>query len=321
MADVVEWRAAAGGQLETEGHGLVDAGVRKGDLAAVLYTETLDLRWSPTWAHGRGEIGVRAGAFAGDMWITPWSHGAPDHARMQRVATVGPDARWQRWLGGGWFVEAAGAARFAGYTPLEGATLAVDDMVQLRGDVALGTWLDAASWRLTGGIDRVFSATPRTAPHATLDATVAPSWQVRPLGELHAGIADDRDDRIATRLGGMVPYTVPLAGAAWAEFWVEDYVAVRSGIEVAPGSFRFAGLLDTAVWTYPAATSLAAPEPRNGAVGLAGRIAWEREPARVEVAVAGSPTLVRATGVSPVSVFLLASTGWRRTQRDIHRSD
>ncbi|NCG20112.1 MAG: hypothetical protein GWP91_13975 [Rhodobacterales bacterium] len=44
----------------------------------------------------------------------------------------------------------------------------------------------------------------------------------------------------------MNPYVVPVAGAAWAEWWVEDYIAARVGTQVAPGAFQFALLSDVA---------------------------------------------------------------------------
>jgi hypothetical protein len=49
---------------------------------------------------------------------------------------------------------------------------------------------------------------------------------------LHAGSAANVDDVTATRVGGLTPYAVPLAGAAWAEFHAEDYVAFQLGPEV-----------------------------------------------------------------------------------------
>lgn len=310
MPEPIEFRAAAGGQFEAESHGLVDLAVRRGPWSATLFTDTLDLRWSPGFARGRAEVGFRAGAFAGDMWITPWTDGAPDDARKQWVASVGPDALAQRWLANGWYLEGFGAARFVSYRALE--AFEVEDMLQLRGEASIGGWFDqgALSVRMTGGLDELVSETSRTAPHATFSAALAPRGRFRPIGEAHAGVASGQDDRIATRLGGLTPYHVPLAGAAWAEFWVEDYATVRTGLEIAPGDWAFAGLLDAGVWAYPALTSLPAPGARDGAVGLAGRVRWAPPAATCEVAVAGSPTLERQPGISRLSAFFSVSTRW-----------
>lgn len=50
-----------------------------------------------------------------------------------------------------------------------------------------------------------------------------------PRFELRAGWARGQDRVLRTRLGGLNPYVVPLAGAAWAEWLVERYVAGRAG--------------------------------------------------------------------------------------------
>ena len=78
----------------------------------------------------------------------------------------------------------------------------------------------------------------------------------RPLGKLQpfgnrirvAGVAEGTDDLTSTRLGGLNPYVVPLAGAFWGEFWVEDYAAARVGPRWQTERARLALLADLATF-------------------------------------------------------------------------
>lgn len=56
----VELRALAGAQIDSDSHGEFDVGVRSGPWSAELYTDTLDLRWSPAHEHGRSWVAARA---------------------------------------------------------------------------------------------------------------------------------------------------------------------------------------------------------------------------------------------------------------------
>src|SRR5689334_22351148 len=96
MADA-EVRCAVGTQIEAEGHGIFDLGWRRGETSVQLFTDTLDARTGRRWSRGRFEIGGRFAAAAAGMWITPWSHGAPDPSRAQISTSAGPDLRLERW--------------------------------------------------------------------------------------------------------------------------------------------------------------------------------------------------------------------------------
>lgn len=318
LAAAGEWRAAGGFQLETEGHGLADLGYRSGGWSAQLYTDTLDLRYERSFQRGKIVVGARAGAFGGGMWITPWTAGAPDPDRKQLCSSAGPDLAAQRWLGRGAFLGAEVSSRGQWFTPMEGATLVVDDVWWTRADGGLGWWVDEGrrTFWAAGGVDvtQAFSGASRVAPHAFAQGTWTVDDAVAPVAEVRAGWAANTDDVVATRLGGMTPYHVPLAGAAWAEFWVEDYAALRLGAASRFGEFTVPVLLDTAAWTLPAATTN--PEPGEGwGMGVLTGLHWQRDTWFALVDVGWSPTLERQPGVWPVAVFGHVGTTWRKGLR------
>jgi hypothetical protein len=308
-----EWRAALGGQIETEGHGILDLGWRRGPTSIQLLTDTLDVRTGRTWRRGRAEVGGRVAAFAAGLWITPWSHGAPDPLRAQLAGYVGPDGRIERWGPKGTWAAAEGFARYCWFVPLPDAILEVPDTLWTHGALVVGYWDDRGrSIRLSGGVDATLpgGADTRVAPALTLEARIHPVGAVTPFGELRAGWAENQDDVIATRLGGMTPYHVPLAGAAWAEFWVEDYVATRLGLEARLGDVVPFVLIDAAVFDFPLDTTLPSPPARQSAagVGLGARLAIDR--VSIEATLGAAPDLPRQDEVSPLSLFVLAGTDW-----------
>jgi hypothetical protein len=300
-----EWRFAAGGQLEQASHGVLDLGWRKGPASVQLFTDTLDLRLRHRAQRGQVEVGLRAAAFAADMWITPWTDGAPDPLRAQRASYVGPDARVERWLPRGIYVAAELWARWYSFVPLEGAGLEVPDQGWLRLEgVAGGWWSDGQlQARLTGGLDQTTELS-LPSPHATATLLAHPASRVAPLGELRLVWAQGQDDVLATRLGGMTPYHVPLAGAGWAEFWVEDACAARAGLLGRAGALTAGVVLDGAVWTLPQTGNSGAA----AGVGLLSRLesgTWFGELSL------GRSTTPRPEQGWPLSVWFSAGTQWR----------
>ncbi len=313
MAGPVSVRAALGGQLETQAHGILDAGARGDAWSVQLLTDTLDARAWHQGSRGKVEVGVRGAAFAAGLWISPWREGAPDLTRAHRVAYVGPDLRTQLFLSHGWYGEAMGSVQRHVFTPMEPATVEVADRSWLHGEGTLGGWFadGQRQLRLTGGIDRTWSANgDGLAPFAQLTARWAPSLEDRvmaPRFDTTARVAEDTDAVVATRVGGMTPYHVPLAGAAWAELWVEDVLAVRGAlaVKVADGEDRLVlhGALDAVAWTGTS-DPLAATEDGVG-IGLEAGMRWTRGPVFADVRGGYAPGLPRQAGVWPVPVYFL----------------
>jgi len=100
-------------------------------------------------------------------------------------------------------------------------------------------------------------------------------------------------------VGGLNPYVVPVAGAAWAEWWVEDYVAVRAGGEVHTPT------VDVLLFTDVAAFD--GPQGGGTAVGLG--LAPTVQVGPVDVALAGGvvPWVERQDGVARWSSYVLVS--------------
>ena len=309
LSQASEVRVALGGQLETEGHGILDVGWRRGPLSVQLFTDTLDLRLTRSSDHGRWSMGLRAAAFAAGLWITPWDNGAPDPTRAQQASYFGPDLEVQRYLPGGLWVGGAAFFRPHRFRPLPLSTLRVPDTAWGRAEAVAGLWRDEGRLqaRLAAGLDATYPG--RLAPHLFGDASWQPDGPVVPTFEVHAGWADGQDDITATRLGGLTPYGVPLAGAAWAELWVEDYAMARLGGRV-QGEHLHAGVgVDVAVWTLPGLTT-ADVVTGGSALGLAGLAGWHDRAAFADIAVGYSPTLPRAEGVWPAPVYLLVGSRW-----------
>jgi len=302
-----EVRVALGGQLEAASHGILDVGWRRGPLSVQWQTDTLDVRLGRTEERGSWSIGLRAASVAAGMWITPWTDGAPDLTRAQRATYIGPDVQVQRYLPNGWWVGAAGFARPHRFRPLPGSTLDVPPTSWSRAQATAGLWRDNAQARLAVGVDATThpgDSGVRTAPHAFFDAAFTPDTKIAPILSLRAGVAAGQDEVTATRVGGMTPYHVPLAGAGWAEFWVEDFVAARAGAIAHLGPIDVSAAVDTVAWT-----------PGEGAVGLEGRLRWHDRALYAEVAVGFSPTISRPVGIWRVPVFLVVGTQWLQPGR------
>ncbi|MEZ4235350.1 MAG: hypothetical protein R3F59_04160 [Myxococcota bacterium] len=301
--------AAAGGQFEARSHGVLDLGWRRGPATVQLLTDTLDGRLEHRWAHGRAEAGLRVAAFAAGLWITPWTDGVPDPARAQIATYVGPDGRLERWLGGGAYVAATGWAHYHWFHPLGDATLAVADRPWLRGDGVVGWWRPEVEASLTAGVDATVPDEARVSPHLLAHLDWHPAWRIAPAVAGWAVWADHTDDVVATRVGGLTPYHVPLAGAAWAEWWVEDLVGGEGAAVVRPSEAVEARLLvDAVAATPPERTAIPDPAPVR-AVGIGARTRWTRDRWFVEAAVGVAPGL-RPSGPA-AAAWLLAGSAWR----------
>ncbi len=179
------------------------------------------------------------------------------------------------------------------------------------------------------------------APHAWGDVQVDPGWFVSPLMQLRGGYEGLESVVYAPRVGGQVPYVIPLAGAAWAEFVVQSYVATRVAVALGkagagPGSGAGApgrapterlvarGLLgaDLAYFRglyprYPAAGSPYALEAlytpvqfddQGPHVGLLARVELRRGRAWLQAEGGYSPTLEHET--RPASAMLRLGVDW-----------
>ena len=238
----IEWYATFGGDVGPDSHGDVNLGIRKGPYSLSLQTDTLDVRGEFEGSHGKSWVGARYAAFAAEMLITPWKDGAPDPASALNAMYGGLDAGFLRYASQGFYGGLQGYGRY--YYFYENATTEIavpEPRVVVAPELVGGRWTPDVHLKATLGLH--LSPDMPVAPHLRMDVHMQPAkgW-FAPLVESTVVIAENQDNLITTRVGGLNPYVVPLAGAAWAEFHAEDVASLR----VAPqfrGSLGQVGLV------------------------------------------------------------------------------
>lgn len=238
-----------GAEVNAESHGAVDVAWRRGPWSVALFTETLDARYAPSWDRGRAWLALRAEGGAAGLMITPWEGGAPAPERALTASYVGPEAGVIAYGPGGLYGGVGSSARLWGFGAMEGTTIEVPPaQVRVVPEVVVGWWRPWLDVSARGGVtyapaSDVDAVQPHLAGSASLPRSDGPIW---PRLEARAGVASGQDDVSTTRLGGLNPYVVPLAGATWAEFWVEDYAALRAGPSARVGPVTSAVVVDAA---------------------------------------------------------------------------
>lgn len=268
--------------------------MRRGPWSASWLTDTLDARYAPEFDRGKAWVGLRVEAFAAGLLVVPWKDGAPDPDNARIAGYAGPDAGVQRYLSHGLYVGAQGTVRpwWFGATP-GGDALPVTLVATAEG--VAGWYKPFAQAEIDAGADL---EPGRLMPHARLSAQVLRPKGWSPLASVRAGWGANQDALTTTRLGGLSPYVVPLAGAAIAEFRVEDYAATRLGAAWTSDTVRVALFADGA-W-YDGST----------AVGFGSAAHLVHGPWFTDLAVGYSPWLPRQQG--------LALGGWALAGWDGH---
>ncbi|NOY25642.1 MAG: hypothetical protein GXP62_07190 [Oligoflexia bacterium] len=316
QAGDLQWRATLGAQVDADSHGTADVGVRQGDWSAQLLTDTVDLRWSPSGDRGRAWVAIRAEALATGLFISPWTDGAPDPGRALLSHSLGAQAGALRYLPHGFYAGVQGGLRYQTFGALPATTVTVPGARPIStADGVLGWWsADASLWTRAGAdawLDPEAGGAPKVAPHVYLEATAAAPWAVSPAVELRVGLATQQDDATRTRMGGLNPYVVPLAGAAWAEWRVEDYAALRLGLR-GRSALGDHGLLSMMPFADVAtAPEISSSQPRGPwAVGLGLVARWTQGRSFVDLAGGVAPWIERASGISPASLYFLVGVDW-----------
>ncbi len=298
-----ERRAMFGGEVSATQFGIADFGVRKGPLSLQLFTDTLELRYGPELARGRYWVAARLEAFAAGLLISPWQDGAPDPSRALIAGYLGGEGGYIRYLPASLYLGVAGAARLYLFWARPPATSEPPGPTPLfTADVILGHYTDISHIWVRAGTDAELHV---LAPHIAVEATVRPDWRLAPRVEVRAAWARNQDFLTRTRLGGLNPYVVPLAGAGWAEFWVESYIAVRAG-----PSLRLTLSQRTRQSLELTPVADVAGFDGSTAVGFALLAKWRYGRYFIEAAGGYAPFIKRQEGVVRVSGFVLAGTDW-----------
>lgn len=298
----VMWRWSSGGHLQERPNGVIDLGVRRGPWSAELLTDTLDLRFHKTHPWGRWWVGGRAAAFAAQMLFNPWEDGAfvPDAALGASYLGVDAGVAWN--LPRGLYLNATAQTRAYRFFALPITEVSVPAPVVVTSPELTFGW-----WRSTGlnaalrvGFDQWRDT---LAPKASASMVWRPSTStLTPWIEAHVGSASRQDVLTRTRVGGVTPYAVPLAGAAWAEFLAEDYAVLRLGPSLNLDSVQLAVVADLA-WM-----SLVANERRELGLAFVGRYNAARF--FIDLSAGGSPTLARPGAVPAMSMWVLVGRPW-----------
>ncbi len=295
MGDVAT-NVAVGAEINRDGHGMVDVVAAGRGWRVALLTDTLELSFRPEHQRGRSWLDLRGQAGAAGLAISPWTRGEPDVARAQLAFTAALQGGSIAYGPGGTWVGLTGGVTRWAFAPKSEATGEVsEDRTVGQAAGVFGVHRSGVSGWGRVGVDVQLAA---ASPFAHGQATWSPDeWLLAPYLQIHAGTAENADVATATRLGGLNPYVVPLAGAAWAEFWVEDYAAVRAGPALNLGDWTLAPVGDVA--TFDA----------DAAYGLALTARWEHGRWDIDGAVGVAPDLDRPDGVTAGAAYFRLAYG------------
>ena len=294
-----EWHGAGGGQIDADPHGVADVGVRRGPFSIQLFTDTLEVRYEPQLPHGRYFVAARGEALAAGLLISPWTNGAPDPGRALFASYVGLTGGYVRYLPASFYAGAAASERLYFFSARSGTTVPVPDTTPLlSADGMVGRYTEDLHIWARAGLD-LQGTSP--SPHAAVEAVYAPvaeGAKLAPIIELRAGWGWKQTDLTRTRLGGLNPYVVPLAGAAWAEWWVERYAAGRAGLLLRTRYTEIGAAVDAAAFNDTVAT------------GFALLLRGHLRRYFAEAAVGYAPWVPRQEGISRASLWIEAGTRW-----------
>ncbi len=292
----VYWRAAFGGEFNEDSHAVLDLGVSTGGLTLQLQTDTLDARWSPSWGWGKGWVGARGEAAFAGILFAPWERGALVKEEGLLASYAGLDAGMLVYLPEGFYAGASADGRLYDFGPLPETTAPIPAARGVFSPTGtLGWWRRDAQAEVRLGADLQSSG---SAPRIAGRLRIAPEWTLGPLIEIQAGAARGQDFLTLTRLGGLNPYVVPMAGAAWAEFRVQSFATARLGPRVVGESGHLAVVTDLAAFDGQSAFGIAA----------LGRYTWGAR--FVEASAGFAPALRRQSGLPALSVWLLGGVDW-----------
>lgn len=307
----LRWQAA--GQVDSAPFGVVDLGVRRGTWSAELLTDTLDLRWSPEGDKGRAWVALRGELGAAALMMGPWTSGAPAPEQGFGASYLGGEAGILGYGRHGLYAGLAGHARRVSFRELPVTEVALPaPSPWLLADVVAGLYRPQGHIWVRAGVQHD-ALGDSVQPHVHATATATPDFGER-LGavvELRAGTARGQSILTRTRVGGMNPYVVPIAGAGWGEWWAESYAIGRLGPRLTwdKGDHTVQHRL---VVDGGLADDLTASAASDAALlwGVGSLNRWARQRWFGELDVGWGAGLSRGEGVLPVSVWFAVGRSW-----------
>jgi len=227
-----ERRFMVGASIDPSPNGVVDLGLRREALSLQLLTDTLEVRWAPEGDHGRSWLAARAELGAVGLLISPWFDGTPVPEAGFAGGYLGGEAGRIRYLPHGFYVGGSTFAYYTAFYEIPSTQVPVPDPTPWLGLDALGGWWSphTHAW-LRVGVQHDTLGAP-LQPHAHLQVRSASDTPIGHRAALHAGTGRGQSILTRTRVGGLNPYAVPLAGAGWGEWWAETYAIARLGPQV-----------------------------------------------------------------------------------------
>ena len=293
-----EWRGSFGGEFGSTSHGTFDLGVRRGPFVIELLSDTLEVRWAPESATGRWWVALRGEAIAAGLMISPWTNGKPDPSRDLYAGYLGGDAGWIHYVSP-LYLGVHGMLREYFFAGNSDTTIAVPDPATLATlEAVVGRYVPGFHVWMRGGVDVRPGAQTVLQPHLAGEATIRPELELAPAVELRAGWASGQDFITLTRVGGLNPYVVPVAGAGWAEWWVQNYVAARLGINWRGPRLELGALADVAIFDS------------GFHAGFAVRGGWHQGRYSLDAELGYAPWIARGPEVDRISFYLLAAMAW-----------
>jgi hypothetical protein len=235
------------------------------------------------------------------MFLFPWTDGAKDPSMGLSAFTLGTDIGAVRYLGHGLYGGGWAGVHYWGFGGTDATVIAIPDgRPVLTSRAIAGYWSKPLSVDVQGGL--AIDA-GELIPQVSVVIQARTAGLFRPMAELRAGVSSNVTPITATRLGGLNPYVIPLAGAAWAEFRVDDYAVARLGPGVASERWRTAVFTDLAWFDG------------QGVVGFGGLGSYSGGPWTVSVVGGVAPWLERPSGVAG-TVYASVEHEWRFFKRD-----
>jgi hypothetical protein len=292
--------AAVGGQINADPHGELTLSLGGPRARLGWYTDTLLARAEAERPQGRGwaELG---GQFAGaGLLAWPWRDGAPAPEAALFASTLGGEVGAQRYLPAGLYLGGTLSLRRWRFSAVEGSTAAPPEPRNIAQAELIGGLYRSEAVHLWGRAG-LSQEGPQSAPHLVGEARYQPiDRRIGPHLRLSAGLAEGQTDRTTTRLGGLNPHVVPLAGAGWGEWWVEDYAALRVGASVGRPQAEDWGLRVAPI------VDLAAFDGQR-AYGLGALVRAHRGRGALVLDLGHAPAIVRQPGIGRSSLYLSLS--------------
>lgn len=308
-----EYKVLAGGEISEAPHGVFNLGIKYGDFAAEVHTDTLDVRWNKELGFGRLWVGGRFAVFAAELFIAPWKDGryAPERAvrAMYGELSTGYVHYLPKHFYAGTQLETRRYA-FAAKGEAVRAEDIPDDTWRLKSTSFVGYWTVPLKARVQAGIDYLTHTQENLTPWFQAELLYHPNtWLLTPFTELRAGLlvsdSGSSSPIIRFRFGGMNPYVIPLAGLSWAESWAQYYAASRVGMEYQAQSFGASVFADYAYLAQEYGLT-------EQALGAGGAMWCTLGSWRIDLAAGYAPVANRAAGakIPPVSGWISLARDW-----------